>query len=125
MKFLFILIVTSLSLALVAKDEIIYEVGNELKLERYSSVVLYHYKNDAININLNREFLDSPYDLMVDARDLYKVEKGEKIKLLESFWDGKIFKVQLLKEKPKRPYYFIEYESLKHYSLIESKQSSG
>ena len=125
MKYLFILIVTSLSFALVAKDEIIYEVGNELKLERYSSVVLYHYKNDAININLNREFLDSPFDLMVDVRDLYKVERGEKIKLLESFWDGKIFKVQLLKEKPKRAYYFVELESLKHYSLIESKQSSG
>ena len=125
MKYLFILIVTSLPFSLVAKDEIIYEVGNELKLERYSSVVLYHYKNDAININLNREFLDSPYDLMVDVRDLYKVERGEKIKLLESFWDGKIFKVQLLKEKPKRPYYFVELESLKNYSLIESKQSSG
>lgn len=125
MKYLFILIVTSLSFSLMAKDEIIYEVGNELKLERYSSVVLYHYKNDAININLNREFLDSPYDLMVDVRNLYKVERGEKIKLLESFWDGKIFKVQLLKEKPKRPYYFVELESLKHYSLIESEQSSG
>ena len=125
MKYLFILIVTSLPFSLVAKDEIIYEVGNELKLERYSSVVLYHYKNDAININLNREFLDSPFDLMVDVRDLYKVERGEKIKLLESFWDGKIFKVQLLKEKPKRPYYFVELESLKNYSLIESKQSSG
>ena len=125
MKYLFILIVTSLSFSLVAKDEIIYEVGNELKLERYSSVVLYHYKNDAININLNREFLDSPYDLMVDVRDLYKVKRGEKIKLLESFWDGKIFKVQLLKENPKRPYYFVELESLKHYSLKESKPSSG
>ena len=125
MKYLFILIVTSLSFALAAKDEIIYEVGNELKLERYSSVVLYHYKNDAININLNREFLDSPYRLMVDVRDLYKVKRGEKIKLLESFWEGKIFKVQLLTGNPKRPYYFVELESLKHYSLIESKPSSG
>ena len=125
MKYLFILIVTSLSFVLVAKDEIIYEVGNELKLERYSSVVLYHYKNDAINLNINREFLDSPYRLMVDVRDLYKVKRGEKIKLLESFWDGKIFKVQLLTENPKRPYYFVELESLKHYSLKESKPSSG
>tara|TARA_Y100001949_G_scaffold32583_1_gene25650 strand:+ start:22 stop:399 length:378 start_codon:yes stop_codon:yes gene_type:complete len=125
MNYLFILILTSLSLALVAKDEIVYEVGTELKLERFSSVVLYHYKNDAININLNREFLDSPYRLMVDVRDLYKVKRGEKIKLLESFWEGKIFKVQLLTENPKRPYYFVELESLKHYSLIESKPSSG
>ena len=125
MNYLFILILTSLSLALVAKDEIVYEVGTELKLERFSSVVLYHYKNDAININLNRDFLDSPYRLMVDVRDLYKVKRGEKIKLLESFWDGKIFKVQLLTENPKRPYYFVELESLKHYSLIESKPSSG
>ena len=125
MNYLFILILTSLSLALVAKDEIVYEVGAELKLERFSSVVLYHYKNDAININLNRDFLDSPYRLMVDVRDLYKVKRGEKIKLLESFWEGKIFKVQLLTENPKRPYYFVELESLKHYSLKESKPSSG
>ena len=125
MNYLFILILTSLSLALVAKDEIVYEVGTELKLERFSSVVLYHYKNDAININLNRDFLDSPYRLIVDVRDLYKVKRGEKIKLLESFWEGKIFKVQLLTENPKRPYYFVELESLKHYSLIESKPSSG
>ena len=119
MNYLFILILTSLSLVLVAKDEIVYEVGAELKLERFSSVVLYHYKNDAININLNRDFLDSPYRLMVDVRDLYKVKRGE------SFWEGKIFKVQLLTENPKRPYYFVELESLKHYSLIESKPSSG
>ena len=125
MKYLFILIVTSLSFSLVAKDEIIYEVGNELRLERYSSVVLYHYKNDAINLNINREFLDSPYRLMVDVRDLYKVKRGEKIKLLESFWEGKIFKVQLLTWNPKRPYYFVELESLKHYSLKESKPASG
>ena len=125
MKYLFIVVLTYLSLSLLAKEEIVYEVGSELKLKGHSSVALYHYKNDAINLNLNRDFLDSPYRLIVDVRDLYKIKRGEKIKLLESFWDGKIFKVQLLKEKPKRPYYFIEYESLKHYSLIESKPSSS
>ena len=125
MKYLLILILTTLTFTVFAKEQIIYEIGDELKLKRDNSVVLYFYKNDAIELSLNRDFLDSPLRLFIDARDLYRIKKGEKIRLLEIFRDGKIFKVELLKQQSKRDYYFVELESLKHYSLIKPETSSG
>jgi len=125
MKYLLISILSALSLAVFANETIVYEIGNELTLKRDNSQVLYHYKHDAIELSLNRDFLDSPYGLFIDARDLYRVKKGEKIKLLESFRDGRIFKVELLEEQPKRDYYFVELESLKNYLLIQPETSSG
>ena len=125
MKYLLILILTTLTFTVFAKEQIIYEIGDELKLKRDNSVVLYFYKNDAIELSLNRDFLDSPFRLFIDARDLYRIKKGEKIRLLEIFRDGKIFKVELLKQQSKRDYYFVELESLKHYSLIKPETSSG
>ncbi|MEC7865780.1 MAG: hypothetical protein VYD02_02620, partial [Pseudomonadota bacterium] len=85
MKYLLILILTTLTFAVFAKEQIIYEIGDELKLKRDNSVVLYFYKNDAIELSLNRDFLDSPFRLFIDARDLYRIKKGEKIRLLEIF----------------------------------------
>ena len=112
MKYLILSVLLTLTLSLTAKEKIDYEVGDELKLKRDNSVVLFYYKHDAIELILNREFINSPYDLFIDARDLYRIKKGEKIRLVESFRDGKIFKVELLKAKPRRDHYFIELDSL-------------
>ena len=125
MKYLILSALLTLTLSLTAKEKIDYEVGDELKQKRDNSVILFHYKHDAIELILNREFIDSPYDLFIDARDLYRIKKGEKIRLVESFRDGKIFKVELLKEKPRRDHYFIELESLRSYSLINPETTSG
>ena len=125
MKYLLILILTTLTFSVFAKEQVIYEIGDELKLKRDNSVILYFYKNDAIELSLNRDFLDSPFRSFIDARDLYRVKKGQKKRLLESFWDGKIFKVERLEQQPMRNYYFVELESLKHYSLIKPETSSG
>ena len=59
MKYLLILILTTLTFSVFAKEQVIYEIGDELKLKRDNSVVLYFYKNDAIELSLNRDFLDS------------------------------------------------------------------
>jgi hypothetical protein len=125
MKYLILSVLLTLTLSLTAKERIVYEVGDELKLKRDNSVVLFYYKHDAIELILNREFIDSPYDLFIDARDLYRIKKGEKIRLVESFRDGKIFKVELLKEKTRRDYYFIEFDSLRSYNLIKTETASG
>ena len=125
MKYLIFSVLVTLTFSLSAKEKIVYEVGNELTLKRDNSVVLFYYKHDAIELNLNREFIDSPYSLFIDARDLYRIKKGEKIRLVESFRDGKIFKVELLKEKPRRDHYFIEIESLRSYNLINPETTSG
>ena len=125
MKYLIFSVLVTLTFSLSAKEKIVYEVGDELTLKRDNSVVLFYYKHDAIELNLNREFIDSPYGLFIDARDLYRIKKGEKIRLVESFRDGKIFKVELLKEKPRRDHYFIEIESLRSYNLINTEATSG
>ena len=125
MKYLIFSVLVTLTFSLSAKEKIVYEVGNELTLKRDNSVVLFYFKHDAIELNLNREFIDSPYSLFIDARDLYRIKKGEKIRLVESFRDGKIFKVELLKEKPRRDHYFIELESLRSYNLINPETTSG
>ena len=125
MKYFFSLFIGLFSFALYTLEDLDYEVGNELKLDRQFSVVLFHYKNDAIKVSQNRDFYDTPYHFMVDARDLYKIKKGERIKLIESFREGKVFKVQLLNDKPKRNYYFVDFNSLRHYSLVQSPPSSS
>ena len=125
MKYLILSALLTLTLSLTAKEKIDYEVGDELKLKRDNSVVLFYYKHDAIELILNREFINSPYDLFIDARDLYRIKKGEKIRLVESFRDGKIFKVELLKAKPRRDHYFIELDSLRSYNLLKTETTSG
>ena len=125
MKYLIFSVLVTLTFSLSAKEKTVYEVGDELTLKRDNSVVLFYFKHDAIELNLNREFIDSPYSLFIDARDLYRIKKGEKIRLVESFRDGKIFKVELLKEKPRRDHYFIELESLRSYNLINPETTSG
>ena len=128
MKYLLILALL-LPFSVTAEREKIYIIGSELESKKHYSLVLYHYKNDVLRINLTRDFFnpnqDFLYDIAVDSRDLYKVRKGDKIKLLESFRDGRIFKVELLEEQPKRDYYFVELESLKNYLLIQPETSSG
>ena len=128
MKYLLILALL-LPFSVTAEREKIYVIGSELESKKHNSLVLYHYKNDVLRINLTRDFFnpnqDFLYDIAVDSRDLYKVRKGDKIKLLESFRDGRIFKVDLLEEQPKRDYYFVELESLKNYLLLKPETSSG
>ena len=125
----FLILALLLPFSVTAEREKIYVIGSELESKKHNSLVLYHYKNDVLRINLTRDFFnpnqDFLYDIAVDSRDLYKVRKGDKIKLLESFRDGRIFKVALLEEQPKRDYYFVELESLKNYLLLKPETSSG
>ena len=129
-QYIFSLIIVLSSLSILASEENTYEIGSELMSEKHSSLVLFHYKNDAFRQYLNRDnfFFDFDWDFIsttVDTRDLYKIKKGDKIKLLESLRDGKVYKVELLKDFVRRPHYFVESESLKHYNLIKPETDSG
>ena len=59
------------------------------------------------------------------VRNIYKVKKGDIIKLVKESKSGDVFKVQLLMKQPGRDYYFVESETLKHYKLIEPLSSSN
>ena len=129
MKYLTKIFLILFSLAIFADEEVVYEVGKEYESERYSTSVLFHYKSDVIRLVLSRDYYlgDRDFFLLsaIDTRDLYKIKKGEKIKLVERLRGGEIYKVELLKNKPRRPYYFIETENLKSYRLIETSSSSS
>ena len=116
------------SFSLFTTETGIYQVGNQLKSEKHSGLVLYHYKTDAIRSLLTTDFLLDESDFLlasVDVRNIYKVKKGDIIKLVKESKSGDVFKVQLLMKHPGRDYYFVESETLKHYKLIEPLSSSN
>ncbi|MEC7910332.1 MAG: hypothetical protein VYC46_01380 [Pseudomonadota bacterium] len=129
MKHLIGLLVLFFSLSTQAEQETIYEIGDELEARKHSSLVLFHYKKDVNKVILLKKQIISYEDnfnfATVDSRDLYKIKRGEKIILTESLKEGEIFKVKLMEEKPKRKYYFVETESLKHYVLLEGNNPSS
>ena len=106
-----------------------FEIGSEFESKNFSSAVLYHYKNDAIRVDMSKDLLsDSDFFLhnaTVYARDLYKIKRGEKIKLLESIREGKIYKVRLLKENARRSHYYLISDNLSQFNLLNSDSKSS
>ena len=111
------------------EEELNFEIGSEFESKNFSSAVLYHYKNDAIRVDMSKDLLsDSDFFLQnatVDARDLYKIKRGEKIKLLESIREGKIYKVRLLKENARRSHYYLISDNLSQFNLLNSDSKSS
>jgi len=111
------------------EEELNFEIGSEFESKNFSSAVLYHYKNDAIRVDMSKDLLsDSDFFLhnaTVDARDLYKIKRGEKIKLLESIREGKIYKVRLLKENARRSHYYLISDNLSQFNLLNSDSKSS
>lgn len=111
------------------EEELNFEIGSEFESKNFSSAVLYHYKNDAIRVDMSKDLLsDSDFFLhnaTVDARDLYKIKRGEKIKLLESIREGKIYKVRLLKENARRSHYYLISDNLSQFNLLNSDSQSS
>jgi len=111
------------------EEELNFEIGSEFESKNFSSAVLYHYKNDAIRVDMSKDLLsDSDFFLhnaTVDARDLYKIKRGEKIKLLESIREGKIYKVRLLKENARRSHYYLISDNLSQFNLLNSESQSS
>lgn len=111
------------------EEDFNFEIGSEFESKNFSSAVLYHYKNDAIRVDMSKDLLsDSDFFLhnaTVDARDLYKIKRGEKIKLLESIREGKIYKVRLLKENARRSHYYLISDNLSQFNLLNSDSQSS
>lgn len=111
------------------EEDFNFEIGSEFESKNFSSAVLYHYKNDAIRVDMSKDLLsDSDFFLhnaTVDARDLYKIKRGEKIKLLESIREGKIYKVRLLKENARRSHYYLISDNLSQFNLLNSDSKSS
>ena len=123
MKYLSLSLILVFAIGIFSEKSDRLDLRSEYKAKYHSSLVLFHYKKDVIKVILTKDLIFSFDDLLrfssVDSRDLYKIKKGEKIRLIESFKGGDIFKVKLLKEGTNRPYYYVESASLKNYILEE------
>ena len=110
------------SMFAVSEEEIgLYKIGDILSSSN-SILVLYHNRFDAIKSERVKRFggLDifSLRDLSVDGRDIYKLKRGDKFQVMELLRDGKILKVKLIKDKPRRNFYYAVTESIKDYSVL-------
>jgi len=70
-------------------EEVEYKEGNEFQAKKYEALALYFYRADATRVNIARDLNYSLSDFLtyasVDSRDIYKIRKGEKFVLKESF----------------------------------------
>ena len=110
------------SMFAVSEEEIgLYKIGDILSSSN-SILVLYHNRFDAIQFERVKRFggsdIFSLRDLSVDGRDIYKLKRGDKFQVMELLRDGKILKVKLIKDKPRRNFYYAVTESIKDYSVL-------
>ena len=102
-------------------EEVEYKEGNEFQAKKYEALALYFYRADATRVNIARDLNYSLSDFLtyasVDSRDIYKIRKGVKFVLKESFRDGDIFEVNLESERTFREKYFVLSRDLKNSSI--------
>lgn len=85
-----------------------------------SSKVLYYFSNDAYNTYKARVFSDWDNFSMIDSRNLVKLNKGDRVKILNSKHFEKIYEVELLDGFEKnRKYYAIKDDILDDFKLTE------
>ena len=128
MKLFLLSFLFSFSFFLIAEKDI-PKVGDEFSVSSGWKLPLYHYKKDVLKLEIGRDIFYSIWDFRsftaVDVRDIYYLKRGDRIKLTESYKEGKFFKVQLIKESPTRSYYFVEGNKLKNLTLINRNHIQG
>ena len=91
------------------------------RLSNSGSEVLYYLPSDAYNTYRARKFNDWDEFSVVDSRDIEKLSTGDKIQILESKFNSKIYKVKLLDGMNKNRNYFIIAEELeRNYIFMEN-----
>ena len=108
-------------------NEIIVEEGQTWALEKRStkfsptnSKVLYYFSIDALNTYQARKFNDWDQFSIVDGRNLVRLNKGDRIKIIKPKHQDEIYEVELLDgfEKNKK-YYVIKEDLFLDFSLME------
>ena len=108
-------------------NETVIEEGQTWTLEKRStkfsptnSKVLYYFSIDAFNTYQARKFNDWDQFSIVDGRNLVRLNKGDRIKIIKSKHQEEIYEVELLDgfEKNKK-YYVIKEDLFLDFSLME------
>ncbi|MDC3102428.1 hypothetical protein OA499_01145 [Gammaproteobacteria bacterium] len=100
-------------------NEIIIEEGQTWALEKRStkfsptnSKVLYYFSIDALNTYRARKFNDWDQFSIVDGRNLVRLNKGDRIKIIKPEHQDEIYEVELLDGFEKNKKYFVIKEDL-------------
>ena len=110
-------------------NETVIEEGQTWALEKRStkfsptnSKVLYYFSIDAFNTYQARKFNDWDQFSIVDGRNLVRLNKGDRIEILNSKHFEKIYEVKLLDGFEKnRKYYVIKDDLIRHYKLSKGE----
>ena len=76
--------------------------------------VLYQMPQDALHTFRGREYGDWNQFSFIDSRRLVRLKKGYRVKLIEPFFNGDIYKVNLLDGFSKDKTYYIITDDLNH-----------
>ena len=94
------------------------------KLNPSTSKVLYYFSSDAYNTYQARIFSDWDRFSFIDSRNLVRLNKGDRIEILNSKHFEKIYEVKLLDGFEKnRKYYVIKDDLIRHYKLSKGQES--
>ena len=100
-------------------NEIIIEEGQTWALEKRSSKfsptnskVLYYFSIDALNTYQARKYNDWDQFSIVDGRNLVRLNKGDRIKIIKPKHQNEIYEVELLDGFEKNKKYFVIKEDL-------------
>ena len=95
------------------------------KLSVGNSKVLYFFPNDAYNTYRARKFSDWDTFSIVDARNLVRLNTGDRVEIIESKYQAKVFEVKLLDGFQKnRKYFLIKEDLLDDFKLMEKENDS-
>ena len=103
------------------------DIGQTWSLEKRSnkssigdSVVLYFFSNDAYNTFQTRKFSDWDRFSIIDGRNLVRLNTGDRVEILKSKYQSKIYEVKLLDGFQKnRKYFLIKEDLINDFRLME------
>ena len=130
MRILLLLIVTFTSFTFIAdEDASAVEIGQTWQLTSRSnkaslsgSKVLYFFSSDAYHTYQARIFSDWDNFSIVDSRNLVRLNKGDRVQILKTKHNEKVYQVELLDGFEKNKKYFIIKDDLfNDFKLMEKK----
>ena len=130
MRILLLLFVTFTSFTLIAdEDASSVEIGQTWQLTSRSnkaslsgSKVLYFFSSDAYHTYQARIFSDWDNFSIVDSRNLVRLNKGDRVQILKTKHNEKVYQVELLDGFEKNKKYFVIKDDLfNDFKLMEKK----
>jgi hypothetical protein len=130
MRILLLLFVTFTSFTFIAdEDASAVEIGQTWQLTSRSnkaslsgSKVLYFFSSDAYHTYQARIFSDWDNFSIVDSRNLVRLNKGDRVQILKTKHNDKVYQVELLDGFEKNKKYFVIKDDLfNDFKLMEKK----